>query len=72
MILENKNMNRSMRDSRPLSQSQKDSEALNNTMKTIQDQQKMKRQYKRWVPQSINNENAIFSSVVPAHKVLLK
>lgn len=42
----------------PLSTScqlQKDMQALENTKKVVADQHNQKRQYKRWVPQSINS-----------------
>lgn len=42
-----------------------------NTIKTVQDRHDMKRQYQRWVPQSIHNENAIFSQAVPKQKVYI-
>lgn len=36
-------------------QLQKDIQALDNTKKVVADQHNQKRQYKRWVPQSINS-----------------
>lgn len=50
-------------------QQEKDRQAYDNTRKVLHEHQEMRKHYRRWVPQSINSENALFSQAMPKHKV---
>lgn len=68
-MMRSSNIRNKKKSEQILTQSQKDTIAFHNTTEVLRERQRSQRG--TWIPSSIHDENAIFSSKIPTKKVSL-